>query len=146
MLNLKKIAGRRVGGLPQSASRMGVANAIHPDDVLNDPSIGPGIELPAMPDFATMAEEQAEAIASYDTFHEAAIGFFAPKLDEEALRYCHKLHRVYEEYSTHLRTTYRASLSDRLKQAELRLSALPYMHAAIELEDKQTTEGSSHDI
>lgn len=144
MLNPRN-SKRRAGGPPQSASRMGAANVIHPDEVLADPSIGPGIELPDMPDFATMAEEQIEAIASYDTFNEAAIGFFAPKLDEEALRYCYELHRVYEEYAAHLKTTYRSALSDRLKQAELRLAALPYMHARIDLENKPNREEGGHD-
>ena len=146
MLKLRIGKGRRGTDLPRSSSRMWVANVISPDEILEDPAIGPGIELPGMPDFASMAEEQIEAIASCSAFHETAIGFFAPKLDEEAMRYCHELHREYEEHSTHLKTTYKSALLDRLKQAEMRLAALPYMQARIGPENnpKEKEDGHEH--
>lgn len=119
---------------------------MHPDDVLANPSIGPGICLPDMPDFAEMAQEQCQMIESYETFNEVAIGFFAPKIDEEAVRYCRELRRAYEEYASHLETTYRAALSDRLVQVELRLASLPYMRERIGHRDESKEKGNDHEL
>jgi len=130
MPKLNNNAQENRSSIPETASRMGAATVLHPEDVFADPSIGPGLVLPDMPDFEAIAEEQCQAIAAYSAFHETAIGFFAPRLDEEAHRYCLELQRVYEEYSSHLTTTYRAALVDELEQVKSRLASMPYAHDA----------------
>lgn len=110
-----------VHGLPDSTSRTGVAHVISQDTVFDDSSVGPGIDLPELPDFGAMAAEQAALLASFPGFHESAIGFFAPKLDEEAYAYCHRVRRAFEQYASHMNTTYRAALTDEASRVSSRL-------------------------
>lgn len=125
MSKLDFLKKAEVATVPKAPSRMGEVTVIHPDAVYADPSLGPGIDLPELPDFAAMADEQCGVIADYGTFHETAIGFFAPKLDEEARRYCFELHGAFEQYASHLNTTYRSALQDELTRARSRLSSMP---------------------
>lgn len=111
-------------GLPDSTSRIGVAHVIPQDEVSGDSSIGPGIDLPELPDFGAMAAEQAALLASFPGFHESAIGFFAPKLDEEAYAYCHRVRRAFEQYASHMNTTYRAALADEASRISSRLARI----------------------
>jgi len=138
MLKLNLFQNSDGRSMPKSESRMGSATVVHPDAVYADPSIGPGIVLPDIPDFAAMADEQCQVIDSYAVFHESAVGFFTPKLDEEAVRYCRELHRVYGEYESHLNTTYRAALTDELERVKCRLASMPGVR--IHIESKNHTD------
>ncbi len=122
LLRLQGWAPRRA--LPDSTSRTGVARVIPQADIFDDSSIGPGIDLPEVPDFGAMAAEQAALLASLPGFHESAIGFFEPKLDEEVCAYCHRVRRAYEQYASHMNTTHRAALTDERAQVAARLARI----------------------